>query len=123
MISRSRLVLRGLIDRTSFGANRASTGPESEESLESRETMMVPLLFLLWNFGLRGTGSCRSLSSSEDPDDESDRVGGAGLVKMVSSLIARSDTASDLSTVTGSDVDADVEVAVNVDVDIFEASG
>ena len=45
------------------------------------------------------------------------------MVKMVSSLIARSDTASDLSTVTGSDVDADVEVAVNVDVDIFEASG
>ena len=89
MISKSRLVLRGLIDRTSLGANRVSTGPESDESRESRETMIVPLLFRLWNFGRRGTGSCRSLSSSEDPDDESDRVGGAGLVKMASSLIAR----------------------------------
>lgn len=88
MISRSRLVLRGLIDRTSFGANRVSTGPESDESLESRGTMIVPLLFLLWNLGRTGTGEWMSRSSSEDPEEESDRVGGSGFVKGCSSLMA-----------------------------------
>lgn len=90
IISRSRLVLRGLIDRTSFGANRVSTGPESEESLESRGTMIVPLLFLLWNLGRTGTGALMSRSSSEDPEEESDLIGGSGLVKVSSLLMARS---------------------------------
>lgn len=89
IISRSRLVLRGLIDLTSFGANRVSTGPESEESRESRGTMIVPLLFLLWNFGRAGTGALISLSSSDDPDEESDRVGGSDVMKVFSSPIAR----------------------------------
>ena len=75
-ISRSWLVLLGLMALTSSGPSAISTGPTS---MESRGTIMVPLLFRLGNRGLIGTGawitgcSCWSCCwSSDAPDDESD---------------------------------------------------
>ena len=73
--SRSSLVLRGLMARTSPGSILTSVG--STASTDSRGTMIVPLLFRLGRRGRTGTGAMMPGVldwSTEDAEDESERV-------------------------------------------------
>ena len=65
----SSLVLLGLMALTSSGPTCNSTGPTS---IESRGTIMVPLLLRLGSLGRMGLGAW---ISKDDPDDESDQSG------------------------------------------------
>lgn len=73
--SRSSLVLRGLMARTSPGSILTSVG--STASTDSRGTIMVPLLFRLGSRGRTGTGATMPGVldwSTEDAEDESERA-------------------------------------------------
>lgn len=72
--SRSSLVLRGLMARTSPGSIMTSVG--STASADSRGTMIVPLLFRLGRRGRTGTGATIwGLDwSMDEAEEESERA-------------------------------------------------
>lgn len=68
-VSRSSLVLLGLIDLTSSGPTCRSTGPTADES---RGTIIVPLLLRLGRRGRIGVGAWMGWST-DVPEEESDQ--------------------------------------------------
>lgn len=81
----SSLVLRGLIALTSSGPTCKSTGPTS---VESRGTIILPLLFRLGNFGRIGFAVCPWAEwSTDDPEEESDQSGLAVLFRLASPIL------------------------------------
>lgn len=79
----SSLVRRGLMALTSSGPACTSTGPTS---VESRGTIMVPLLLRLGSFGRTGFGAWMGWSM-DVPDDESDQSGLAVLCRLASPIM------------------------------------
>lgn len=79
----SSLVRLGLMALTSSGPACTSTGPTS---VESRGTIMVPLLLRLGSLGRTGFGAWMGWSI-DVPDDESDQSGLAVLCRLASPIM------------------------------------